>query len=61
MLACAVSIFWPSATRETSKDVPPISPVITLSYPAAPAICRAATTPAAGPDNAVLTGSDFAV
>ena len=61
MLACDVSVFCPSATSDTSKDVPPMSPVMTFSKPAALAMRRAATTPAAGPDSAVRTGSALAV
>ena len=46
----------PSAISETSKLVPPMSPVTTLSKPAVLAMCAAAITPAAGPDRAVRTG-----
>ena len=54
-------MFCPFATRDTSKEVPPISPVIILLKPAALAISLAATTPAAGPDKAVFIGRDLAV
>ena len=56
MLVCGLSTLLPSAISETSKEVPPISPVITLGKPAFCAMYPAAITPAAGPDRAVRTG-----
>jgi hypothetical protein len=58
---CAASAGWPLAINDTSKDVPPMSPVMTFAKPAAWAICAQAMTPAAGPDSAVRTGSFAAV
>ena len=46
----------PSAISDTSKLVPPMSPVTTFPKPALLAMCPAAMTPAAGPDRAVRTG-----
>jgi hypothetical protein len=58
---CAASAVCPSAISETSKLVPPTSPVTTFGNPADVAMCAAAITPAAGPDSAVRTGRAFAI
>ena len=47
--------------RLTSVDVPPMSNVISRSYPAISPTARAPTTPAAGPDRIVRTASCRAV
>ncbi len=56
-LVCAATAALPPAMTQTSNEVPPRSQVMTLSWPAAFASAAAATTPAAGPDSAVRTGS----
>ena len=58
---CAASAASPLAISETSKEVPPMSPVIAFGKPAARAISAQAITPAAGPESAVRTGSSPAV
>ena len=58
---CAASETSPPATSDTSKDVPPMSPVTTSGRPAARAMAAQAMTPAAGPDSAVRTGTSQAV
>ncbi len=55
--ASAASCISPPVTSDTSKDVPPRSPVITSGKPAAEAMRAAAMTPAAGPDSAVRIGA----
>ena len=60
-VVCAATAILPPATTETSNEVPPRSQVIRLSKPAACASAAPATTPAAGPDSAVRTGSLRAV
>lgn len=47
--------------RDTSVDVPPISKVISFSWPAILPILKAATAPPAGPEKIVRTGSSLAV
>ena len=61
MVVCAATATLPPAITETSNDVPPRSQVMRLSKPAALASAAPATTPAAGPDSAVRTGSLRAV
>ena len=61
MVVCAASAVSPSTTSDTSKEVPPRSPVMTSGKPAAFAMAAAAITPAAGPDRAVRTGRRRAV
>ena len=61
MVVSAASEVCPSAISDTSKEVPPRSPVITFNRPAARAIAPAAMTPAAGPESAVRTGKRRAV
>ena len=58
---CAASDASPLATNDTSNEVPPMSPVITLRKPEARATAAQAITPAAGPDSAVRTGTSHAV
>ena len=58
---CAANAASPPATKDTSKEVPPMSPVMTFSKPEARAISAQAITPAAGPDSAVRTGTSQAV
>jgi hypothetical protein len=61
MLVCGASAVSPPAISETSKLVPPTSPVMTFGKPAEAAMWAAAMTPAAGPERAVRTGRAFAV
>ena len=61
IVVCAASAASPPAISATSKEVPPMSPVITSGKPALRATCAAAITPAAGPDSAVRIGKRVAV
>ena len=61
IVVCAATAVLPFAITDTSNDVPPRSQVMRLSKPAAFASAAPATTPAAGPDSAVRTGSRRAV
>ena len=61
MEVSGASIDCPPAISETSKEVPPMSPVITSGKPASVAMWPAAMTPAAGPERAVRMGSSQAV
>ena len=60
-VVCAATESLPPAISETSNEVPPRSQVMRLSKPEALAMAAPATTPAAGPDKAVRTGSLRAV
>src|ERR1044072_4906848 len=61
IVVCAATAVLPLAINDTSNEVPPRSQVIRLSKPEALASAAPATTPAAGPDSAVRTGSLRAV
>ncbi len=52
--------FGPLSQSATSVDVPPISYVIIFSKPHRSASFTDPTTPPAGPDRIILTGSDAA-
>jgi len=54
--ASPVAVMSPS-TRDTSVEVPPMSKAMMRSKPLARALAAAPTTPPAGPDRTVRTGS----